>query len=171
MIVDMPVPTIGTDILTSIGAANTEAHWIPFGKRGVNGMTVTEFFIDLTDLSSVADDGDVIGDTGEVAGATLGQYTTAVMGTVIAIEVTCLEAPVAGDPDIDLYSHATGTLKIDDDASGGTQLIAAGGNWTNGMVKGATAMPTVDDYFYLTSGAAAAGDYSAGKFIIRIYGS
>lgn len=61
-------------------------------------------------------------------------------------------------------------MSIDEAAGGGTQLIAAGESWTNGMTKGAIAVPTVDHYFYLTSGAAAAGDYSAGKFIIRIYG-
>lgn len=170
IITDMPVPTVGADI----GVAGSPAYWVPLGKRGASGMTVTEFYIDLTGLSSVADDGDVIGDTGQTTSATLGQYTTAIMGTIATggvIEMVCLEAPVGGTADIDLYSHVTGTLSIDDDASGGTQLINAGGAWTNGMVKGATADPTAADYFYLTAGAAAAGDYSAGKFVIRIYGA
>jgi hypothetical protein len=167
LITNMPVPTVGTDITT----ATAPAYWIPYGKKGASGMTVTEFYIDLTGLSSVADDGDVIGDTGETSGAALGIYTTAVMGTIAAIEMVCLEAPVGGTADIDLYSNSDTTLYIDEDASGGTQLIAAGGAWTNGAVKGATALPTAAHAFYLTSGTAAAGDYSAGKFIIRIYGT
>lgn len=168
--VDMPVPAIGADI----GVATAPSYWIPLGKRGVGGMTVTEFYIDLTGLSSVADDGDVIGDTGQTTSATLGQYTVAIMGTIATggvIEMICLEAPQGGTADIDLYSHATGTLSIDDDASGGTQLITAGGDWTNGLIHGATADPTADHYFYLTAGAAAAGDYTHGKFLIRIYGA
>ena len=167
IVTDMPVPVVGADITN----AGTVCGWIPYGKKGVDGLTVTEFYIDLVGLSSVATDGDVIGDTAETTSATLGQCTEAIQGsTIVAIEVVCLEAPVGGDPDIDLYSIASGTLSIDEAAGGGTQLIAAGESWTNGMTKGAIAVPTVDHYFYLTSGAAAAGDYSAGKFIIRIYG-
>ena len=70
----------------------------------------------------------VIGDTGEATSATLGQYTVAIQGTVLAIEMVCLEVPAGGDTDIDLYSHATGTLSINDDAAGaGTQLINSNG--------------------------------------------
>lgn len=52
-----------------------------------------------------------------------------------------------------------------------TALITAGGAWTNGATKGATALPTADQYLYLTAGAGGtAGAYSAGKFLITIYG-
>ncbi len=163
-------PTVGADITN----ATAPAHWSCFGRHGGStstGLVMTEFYIDLVGLSSVADEGDVIGDTGQTTSAKLGDYTTAIMGTIVAIEMVCLEAPTTGTPDIDLYSHATTTLSIDDDATGGTQLIAAGGNWTNGMVKGATALPTAAHALYLVAGAAAAGDYGAGKFLIRIWGS
>jgi len=168
IVTDMPVPAVGADIDNPGTAINA---WIPYGKKGTSGLTVTEFYIDLAGLSSVATDGDVIGDTGQTTSATLGQYTVAIQGaTIVAIEMVCLEAPTAGDADIDLYSNASGTLSIDDAAGGGTQLIAAGESWTNGMVKGATDVPTATHYFYLTSGAGAAGDYSQGKFLIRFYG-
>jgi len=164
--VDMPVPTIGADIVTGAEVAK----WIPYGKRGTDGMTVTEFYIDLVGLSSITTTGDAIGDTGGTTSATLGQYTVAVFGTIVAIEMICLELPTTGDDDIDLYSIASGTLDISDAVGGGTALITAGGAWSNGMVKGATAVPTASHYFYLATGDTTAGDYATGKFLIRFYG-
>ena len=44
-------------------------------------------------------------------------------------------------------------------------------DWTNGATKGATALPTANQYLYLTAGAAGTpGGYTAGKFLITIYG-
>jgi len=163
--IDMPVPIIGADIVTGAEVAK----WIPYGKKGASGMTVTEFYIDLVGLSSTATGGDAIGDTGGTVSATLGQYTEAIFGTIVAIEMVCLELPTTGDDDIDLKSIVTADLDIDD-AVAGTALITAGAAWTNGAVKGATAVPTVNHYFYLTTGGTTAGDYATGKFLIRFYG-
>lgn len=170
LITDMPVTAPGAGFDTANGV-----KIIPYGKRGASGMFVTEIYVDLqaAAVSSVATLNDIIGEAAGGA-AYIGQMTAALNGTVVAIEMVCLEAPATGDTDIDLYSATENTGAYDADVTGLTEvaLITAGGAWTNGMVKGATALPAgASDYLYLASGnGGTAGAYSAGIFIIRIYG-
>lgn len=169
LIIDMPIPTSGA----GIDGDAVAAYWAVHGKKGVTGLTLTEFYIDISGLDSVATDGDAIGKTADGDEyAYLGQFTTAVFDTSVLIEMICLEVPAVGDDDIDLYSNASGTLESGDAVGGGTQLITAGAAWTLNERKIATANPTNNHYFYLTSGNGdTAGTYNAGKFLIRIYGS
>jgi hypothetical protein len=87
--------------------------------------------------------------------------------------MTCLEAPATGVTDIDLYSATVGTAVFDDGIAALTEtaIITAGGAWTNGAVKCATTVPPANDYLYLTCGAAGTvGTYTAGKFLIEVFG-
>lgn len=136
------------------------------------GLVVTQIYIDLTGLQAIATDGDVIGDSTNPAH--LGIITADRNGTIDAVRMTCLEAPAGGSADIDLFAASVATGKKDDAMSGLTSqavLITAGGAWTNGAVKGATAVPAADRYLYLANGAGAnAGTYTAGKFLIELFG-
>jgi hypothetical protein len=171
MIIDMPVTTPGAGFDTAGGVL-----YIPHGKKNIAGMFYEEIFIDLATaaVTAVATDHDVIGEAGGGA-AYIGRITAALNGTVQAIEIICMEVPAGGNTDIDFYSAAEATWVYDDDiTASGTevQLVDAGGAWTLGMVKAAANLPTADHYIYLANGAAAgAGAYTAGKFIVRIYGS
>jgi hypothetical protein len=165
----MPVtaPGVGFDTANGIKFAT-------YGKRGASGLFVTDIYVDLKTaaVSSSTTDLDIIG---EAAGgvAYIAQVTAANMGTVVAISMTCLEAPTTGVTDIDLYAATEGTGVFDGGIAAlvETALITAGGAWTNGATKGAIALPTADQYLYLTSGAAGtAGAYASGKFLITIYG-
>lgn len=134
----------------------------------------TRIYIDLTGLDAVATDGDIIGAAGTNP-AHLGRIVAARNGTVDVGMVTCLEAPAGASADINLASAVEATGKKDDAISGltGTQtLVDAGGSWTNGLVKGILNTPvTANNYLYLTNGAgASAGTYTAGKFLIELYG-
>jgi hypothetical protein len=133
----------------------------------------TLIYIDITGLDAVATDGDVIGAAGTNP-AYLGQITAARNGTIDAIRVTCLELPAGASADIDIFTANVATGKKDDAAgglTGGAALVTAGGAWTNGMVKGATAMPPANDYLYLANGAGAnAGTYTGGKFLLELIG-
>ena len=152
---------------------------------------VTEIVVDLgtskATVASLADDGDTLGVL-DAGAAYLTQITTAVNGFITYAEMQCVEAPATGDTDIDLVAVDEGTFALvadgsTTDAANGTNpqtLIDAGAAWTVGEIDhyavahgtstttlGAT---TADQYLYLTSGGPAAGNYSAGKFVITLEG-
>ena len=64
-----------------------------------------------------------------------------------------------------------------DGSGAGIALITAGGNWTTGMYKVSPVdtdlSALVNDRLYLAngSGANSGGTYTAGKFIIKLYGA
>lgn len=137
----------------------------------VGDIIKTSILIDLTGLSSSTTDLDIIGQGTNAA--YLGQITAAKNGTILSGRVTCLEAPVGGVTDIDLYSAAEATGKFD----GGvallteTALLTAGEAWTLGAMKVLSAVPAANAYLYLTGGAAGtAAAYTAGKFLIELDG-
>lgn len=131
----------------------------------------TTIIIDLTGLSSSTTDLDIIG-TG-LSAAHLGQITAAKNGTIFAGRVACLEAPVGGVTDIDLYSatEATGVFDGGIAALTETALLTSGAAWTIMRELSLTALPAADEYLYLTGGAAGtAAAYTAGKYIIELEG-
>jgi hypothetical protein len=149
---------------------------------------VTEIVVDLgtskATVASLADDGDAIGVL-DAGAAYLTQITTAVNGFINYAEMQCVEVPVGGAIDIDLTAVDEATFAVTagggaaDAAGGGNPqtLIDAGAVWTAGeidhyAVAHGTAhdLDTADQYLYLTSGAATAGDYTAGKFVITLEG-
>lgn len=132
----------------------------------------TSIFIDLTGAKSSTTDGDVIGNTGA---AHIGQITAAVNGTIVGGSMTCLELPATGADDIDLFMATVATGAFDAAVSGLTgqaALVTAGGAWANGTVKGLTAVPSANAYLYLCGGeGGTAGTYTAGKFLIELWGT
>ncbi len=134
-------------------------------------LIITRIYIDLTGLGSSTTDLDIIGQG--ASAAHLGRITAARNGTIEAIRMTCLELPATGVTDIDLYAadEATGVFDAGIATLAETALITAGGAWANGTVKASTAVPAANQYLYLTSGAGGtAGTYTAGKFLIEIFG-
>jgi len=135
------------------------------------GDICTEIHIDLTGLQSKNDADDVIGLVTAAPDAYLGKYDVDIFGVIRRVEMLCLETPAGGDNDINLIDHATGTLGYDDDGAAGNVIIN-GGDWVAGkMVISNSSGITDDQYLYLTAGT---GDldvaYTAGQFIIRLYG-
>lgn len=168
LVTSMPATAPGTGFDTAGGI-----RYATHGKLG--GLYLTEIYVDLKTaaVSSQNTDLDIIG---EAAGnpAYIGRITAANMGTVVAIQMVCLEAPATGSTDIDLYSSTAATGAYDTGIAtlaGYAAVITSGAAWTNGRVLGATAIPAANTYLYLTSGTTTAGAYSAGKFLIRIYGA
>lgn len=135
-----------------------------------NGIITTSILIDLTGLASEPTDLDIIG-VGSSA-AHIGQITTARNGTILAVRMTCLELPAGGADDIDLYSATEGTGTRADNMTDltGTVLITSGAAWASGTVRASTGVPANGEYLYLASGEAAAGTYTAGKFLIELFG-
>lgn len=137
----------------------------------VGGIYKTTIIIDLTGLASSTTDLDIIGQG--ASAAHIGQVLAAKNGTILAIRMTCLELPAGGADDIDLYSAVEGTGVFDGGIAALTEtaLITSGGAWANGTVKGSTDVPTASGYLYLVGGeAGTAGTYTAGKFLIELFG-
>ena len=136
------------------------------------GIITTRIIVDLTGLNSSAA-ADIIGDDA-AANCHIGQVTADVNGTVFGGTVTCLEVPAGGEPDVDLYSadEATGTEDTAVTAlTNDTALVDSGEDWTLNLSKALTAVPAADQYLYLVgSGEGTDATYTAGKFLIELYG-
>ena len=135
-------------------------------------IVTTKILIDLTGLASSTTDLDIIG-VGTSA-AYIGSLLAAESGVIWGnAKMTCLEVPVGGITDIDLYeaTEATGVFDSGIAALAETALITAGGAWTLGLAKLCSATPTAGKYIYLTGGAAGtAATYTAGQFLFEVTG-
>jgi len=160
-----------TTLSKGSGVSSTETYAAGVMKTGT--VVVTRIVVDLTGLVGSATDLDIIGNTGGAANCHWGQITTALNGTMVGGRVVCLEVPSGGAADIDFYSanEATGAQDALVTALTETALVTSGGSWTSGASKGMTGLPAANDYLYITNGAGAAGGtFTAGKFLIELYG-
>ena len=147
----------------------TVAKW---GVQRVGDVLRTSLIIDLTGLKSATSDLDIIGEAVSANPASLGQVKAGGNGTILAGRMTCLELP-ASLTDIDLYSATVSTGVHEDGIAAlvETALVTAGAAWGNGMTKGFTIVPPANDFLYLVNGAAdTADDFTAGKFLIELFG-
>jgi hypothetical protein len=132
----------------------------------------TNIIIDLTGLNSSAA-GDIIGKQA-TASCHLGQITAAINGTILFGEINCLETPAGGEPDIDVYTATVSTGTEDVAISGLTEtaVLNTGADWTLTKDPMAfTTVPPADGYLYLVgSGGGTDATYTAGKFLISLWG-
>jgi hypothetical protein len=134
-----------------------------------NNIVTTTILLDLTGLQSGDTPGDIIGKNGSGV-AYLGQVTAANNGTILGISMTCLEAPVGGDDDIDLYSATEGT-GVEDTAISAlteTQIINSGTLSVGTIARGNTI--TANQYLYIVGQGTSNATYSAGRLLIEITG-
>jgi hypothetical protein len=134
-----------------------------------NNIVTTTILLDLTGLQSGGTAGDIIGKNGSGV-AYLGQVTAANNGTILGISMTCLEAPVGGDDDIDLYSATEGT-GVEDTAISAlteTQIINSGTLSVGTIARGNTI--TANQYLYIVGQGTSNAAYSAGRLLIEITG-
>jgi hypothetical protein len=134
-----------------------------------NNIVTTTILLDLTGLQSGGTAGDIIGKNGSGV-AYLGQVTAANNGTILGISMTCLEAPVGGDDDIDLYSATEGT-GVEDTAISAlteTQIINSGTLSVGTIARGNTI--TDNQYLYIVGQGTSNAAYSAGRLLIEITG-
>ena len=165
--------TAGTGITTGTGTLY-KANVCVAGD-----LITTTIVMDITGLNS-GHNTDIIG-VDATANSHIGQVTAALNGTIFAGEMTCLETPAGGEPDIDLVcgDEATGTEDaVYTGLTNSTKLFDAGQDWVGGLhanqyqTAGLTAMPAADQYLYLSTGNTdnVNDTYTAGKFKIVLYG-
>ena len=154
----------GVGITDGVGAVHET------GVQKIGGTIITRILLDLTGLNSSGTLNDVIGEMNGGA-AYLGQITEAMNGTIIAGTVRCLEVPTGGDPDVDFWAANEDTGEFSTlitSLTGEAQLINTG-DWTleeDTMI----ALPADGQYLYATAGATDNAKYTAGKFLITLYG-
>ena len=142
----------------------------------IGNIVKTTILVDITDLKSTSDNGDTIGnDTdancwlyhrGNGSVNTGGSYYGG-SGTV-----TCLETPAGGDADIDLYEATLKSIAGETHIGSNTLILERGGSWAVGDVK-VIAVGSNNNFIYMSAGSAdgsGAGTYSAGVFLIELYG-
>jgi len=136
-------------------------------------VIVTRIVVDLTDLVGSATNLDIIGNTGGAASANFGQITTAVNGVIVGGRITCLETPAGGADDIDFYSATVETGAQDGLVTDLTEtaLLTSGAAWAAGNVKALGIIPPANDFLYIVNGEAVGGTYTAGIFVIELYGT
>jgi len=134
-------------------------------------LIITRIFVDLTGTNCGGTAGDIIGDDGTSDPCHIGQITAAQNGTIFFGQMRCVETPAGGDTDIDLYAADEGT-GVEDGAIGSlteTQIVN-GGTHTAGDVDLIAASPAADQYLYLVGQSGGDATYTAGQFLIELYG-
>ena len=148
----------------------------------INGEIVTTLLVDIAGFADSGTVKDVLGENGAAA-AYITRITTAVNGIIYKAEIACVEIPAGSNAELDI-DLVTSSNSLAEDAlydSGTTEvaLIPATADWTAGAWRGTapgldcTNISANSHYVYLAngSGAASGGTYSAGKFIIKLYGA
>ena len=164
----------------AVGGGFDGAETVTVSIGEVNQETITTIQIDLgtggaTDIVSSGTAGDVIGEN-DTAAAFITKYDSTKNGVLYKAELICLETPAGGDTDINLVLNAS---SLAEDAASETEghVIIDGGAQTIGMRTESTASVITaaagahNDYIYLAHGGTTAGTYTAGKFLIRLYGA
>ena len=137
-----------TDLSPGVGISPVTNSIFKTSTVASNNIVTTTILLDLTGLQSGGTAGDIIGKNGSGA-AYLGQITAANNGTILGVSITCLEAPVGGDADIDLYSatEATGVEDTAISALTETQIINSGTLAVGTIARGNTI--AANQYLYL----------------------
>ena len=158
--------TAGPGITAGVGSA------IQYAIRKIGMIIYTQIYIDLTGLTVSTTLLDIIGVDG-VGAAHLGAIRFAESGEIFDGDMTCMEAPLTGINDIDLYAadENTGVEDTLITALTETQLCQGQSAWSTNKIKAFTGWPTDGQYLYLCAGLAGTpGVYTAGKFMIELRG-
>ena len=157
------------------GAIGTSSFGAPKTyRRTEDGVIITQIKFDLTGLGCVgtaADDA-----IGLVAGgyAFIGKYETAGYGIAFKATMSCVEAAAGSatiTQDIDIIANASGTIEYDGALS--TSRVINGATLVAGQtLENLVPAMTADDYLYIAEAdtAGTTGVYSAGQYILTIYG-
>jgi len=152
------------------GAIGTSSFGAPQTYRWIDkGVIITQIKVDLTGLRTVATANDVV--ALQAGGAAyIGRNVVATNGVVFKTEWSCIETPVGGDLEVNVVTDASAAIAYD--GAGGTSYISDSGVLIAGQtIQNLVPALTEGDYIYMTGGAGTAlGDYSAGMFILTLYG-
>jgi hypothetical protein len=162
---------------------DTGTYSVDTGSVGmINGEVITTIFFDMGDLvlTNHSTAAKVIGKAGGGGeNASITKITEAKNGVVYGAEIICVETPAGTGTTTDLDIIATTDDLTTDEAVSGDNLLIGGNAIAKGDVirsaEGATqSFAGMDNHFlYLATGNAPGSDgtYTAGKFILRLFGA
>lgn len=166
--------TILSDMVAGTGISTGTATICEHSVTKIGGIYKTEILLDVSGLNDGDTADDVIGKDGDTPNCHIGEIIAAVNGTIIMGQMTCLELPATADVDIDLWGTVLeATLAQDVAISTGTGEVIClnSGDWTLNLRQDLTGMPGVG-HLYLVSGSQGTdADYSAGRFLIELWGT
>ena len=147
----------------------------------VNGEIITTIAFDLTNLSASSAANKIVGNkeagVAETAPAHLIKWSNSKNGIMYKAELSCLELPTSDADtciDFDVEAGTTASVYAASVAGSAVVVLASGGNFALGTTKTSDAVNTVADesFIYLTTGAgfAQGNKYTAGQFILKLYG-
>jgi len=190
-----PLIKLGSDIhvfqqqATEPGAGfSASSYTFNTGSVGtINGEVITTLFLDLGANSATTDGNQnkVIGKSGATANASVTKITEAKNGVVYGAELICVETPAGTDipTDIDVRVTTDSLTTGDNIAAAASldNLLLASASMAKGdrirTDNNQDGFGGMDNHFvYLTEGTnhaspGTAGSYSAGKFILRLFGA
>jgi len=165
-----------TDMAAGAGVSAGSGTICEHSVSKIGGLFKTEIFIDLTGLHGGGANDDIIGVDAGAVNCHIGQITAAKNGTIRYGQITCLETPAGGDPDVDLWGsvdEATGAQDALVTALTGEVQLLDHGDWSAAVATpvALSALPDADGYLYLANGAFTDAAYSAGQFLIEFWGT
>jgi hypothetical protein len=160
--------TVGGGITLGSGAIGKGTY------NNAAGVKTISIILDLTGLKGGGTAGDIIGsDSTSVGGVKQASYVGYLPPDMVVLggRMTCLETPAGGSTDIDLYSATENTGTQNDAISGLTETqIINGGAQSLGTVTYFAADPAGSQFFYMVSQGTTTTDYTAGRFLIEVFG-
>ncbi len=100
----------------------------------------------------------------------VGRNVIATNGIIYNAELTCIETPAGGDPDVNVVENTSGTI-AGDEAAGAAYLTGNSGDLAAGKtIQLLTTNPTADYYYYLATTEVTNVAYTAGQIMIRTWG-
>ena len=177
--------TIASASATAAGSGFSNAAKCETKIIRFNDYILTTIAVDIEGILTMGENGQVLGNAGGPDNAYITKITTAKNGYIYRAEMACIETPVNGMSDIDLVADRTARAAGFEFDTVWTEeyILVPGNTWHAGEEEksqnGAgtsNAVPSgLDNYYlYLTAGNDGGGwtnVYSAGKFIIKLYGA
>ena len=162
---------VDTPFVTVVGGAGitTGTNTVARGSFALEGgIRLMRVLIDLRGLNSGGTANDIIGVNGTALRCYIAQIPSM---TVLGGRMTCLEAPAGGDTDIDLYSATEDTGVEDQPITDLTEtLLINAGTQSLGTLTYLAANPAAGTYLYLAGQGTANATYTAGRFLIELFG-
>jgi hypothetical protein len=150
----------------------------------INGVTITTFEINIDDQVSTAGTGlRIMGDSAGAAAAHFARLDSGVNGLIYKATMVCMESPAGGEPDLDVYAESAVRAEGASISGNYARIITARSDHVVTKFSeenapfydnGTGATPGLHEYYlYLvngTGGTMDGGTYSAGKFLLQLYG-
>lgn len=152
------------------GAIGTSSFGAPRTFRATqDGVIITQIKIDLTGLYDGGSVNDGIG-LATTDYCYIGQNVVATNGLIYKAELSCIETPAGGDPNINVVENTDG--EIAGDAAVGTDYVTGdGGDLSAGeTIQKVDPAATADDFYYLQIATSTGATYTAGQLIFTTWG-